>query len=63
MPDIDTLAKAAYTAYGESADGVSISGVILPSWEALPENIRAHWRRAVDRVAQLIRDAGEGIPA
>ena len=50
MPDIETIAKAAYAAYGAVTDFKNFRGELMPEWENLPEKIQQAWRAAALRV-------------
>ena len=42
-----TMGEIAYYAYREASDGKSlVSGVQIPEWRYLPDNIRAAWNAA-----------------
>ena len=49
-----TPAERAYCAYNAAGDpataGLNFAGQPCPVWSALPENVRAKWEAAVDRV-------------
>lgn len=53
MPDIETIAREAYEAYGHSTGGKNFQGDPMPEWGDLPDAIRAAWRAAVERVMEL----------
>jgi len=48
------LAKAAYTAYGESTGWKNFQGAPMPAWEELPEAIRTAWRAATDAIVAIV---------
>jgi hypothetical protein len=43
---VEDLAKGAYAAYGLSTNNKNFRGEEMPTWEALPEAIRAAWKAA-----------------
>lgn len=52
--------KVAYGGYCVASDGKSlISGEDLPSWEALPVQIREAWRAAADAVLMVAQAEGD----
>lgn len=46
---INTMAHAAYDAYGDAADWKNFRGDMMPCWDDLPANIRAYWREATKK--------------
>jgi hypothetical protein len=49
-----TLGQIAYEAYCESVNNLSFSGVVLPKWEDLTNNIRKAWGVAAKAVAVVL---------
>jgi hypothetical protein len=35
-----------FNAYRESANGLNVRGNPIPTWDALPEHVRGHWKHA-----------------
>lgn len=59
--ELETLAKGAYHAYGAVTDHKNYQGLPMPSWEELPEKIRAAWCAAAKHVHDAVVDAkGQG---
>lgn len=49
-PYFKEYAERAYMAYGDKADWKNFRGDPMPTWEALPENIRTYWQAATVQV-------------
>ncbi len=58
-PDVPSLAKNAYHAYGSVTDWKNYAGLPMPAWADLPAKIRAAWEAAVNQVVGEVL-AGEG---
>ncbi len=43
----ERMAIRAYAAYGDDAHWRNFAGGTMPQWDALPEDIREHWRATV----------------
>lgn len=54
MADVETIGRLAYAAYGELTDHKNYQGLPMPTWDDLPENIRAAWRGVADAVAMFV---------
>ena len=50
LPDLDALAKAAYSRYGSVTDFKNYQGLPMPEWDALTDKIRAAWRMATGKI-------------
>lgn len=46
------LAKIGYQAYGDKAEWKNYQGLPMPTWEALPENIKSYWVEAATAISQ-----------
>lgn len=55
MLDIDKLAQGAYAAYGASTGNKNFRGEEMPTWEALPDKIRAAWCAATESIVVALR--------
>jgi hypothetical protein len=48
------LAKLAYSAYGQSTDGLNFRGEKMPAWENLPTAIQIAWEVAAVSVKSAV---------
>jgi hypothetical protein len=44
------LAKIGYQAYGDKAEWKNYQGNPMPTWDALPENIKTYWVAAAQAI-------------
>ena len=45
-PDNVSLAEIMFNAYGTSAGWVAVNGNLIPNWQSVGADVRAHWTRA-----------------
>lgn len=60
-----SLGKRGYEAYAKSTGGKTFDGRDMPTWDALPENIKKAWADASKAIAHEVYEAvkaAEGCP-
>jgi hypothetical protein len=55
------LAQLAYSAYGQSTDGLNYRGEKMPTWEALPLPIQIAWEVAAIAVKRGVESVESGV--
>ena len=55
MTDVDTLARAAYDAYGDHTGHLNYQGLPMPIFDDLGDTIQGAWRKAAARVDEMVR--------
>lgn len=57
--EIERAARDLYAVYCASSDGKNYQGLVCPTWDSLPPNVRAHWCAVARRAVQLGNGAVE----
>lgn len=52
--DSETLAQTGYEAYAAQTGGKTFDGRDMPTWDALPDRIRAAWSAAAAEIAARV---------
>lgn len=62
QPDNVSLAEIMFRAYGDSAGWVAVNGNLIPNWQSVGPDVRAHWTRAAASARTALGDVSRETP-